>query len=169
MSYSLNPLDVKKVIDAKLKGKPYDKKQFLFYHLNRNYFNVKNDIKFLRHLNGTKYTDNFGRIWEVQSDVKNFFHMPKDNWAGSVLGLTKPYSRKFLLDDNTSGIEGEFEMIIRHDGKRIDALTHESYQETYNFARTRNSIDHKILDIDPHRENSNYSFKQDMGRVNVVE
>lgn len=169
MNYSLNPKDVKQVIDAVLKGLPFDKKQFMYYHLNRNYFNVKNNIKYLTHFRDNTYYDNFGQAWELQSNFKNFFHTPKFDWVGSMLGTNKPYSRKFLLDDTVTGVNGEFEMIIRHDGKRIDALTNETYQETYNFSRTRYASNHKKLDVDPHNENSSYTFRQDMGYVTVNE
>jgi hypothetical protein len=169
MIYSLIPRDVKKVIDSVLADRPYDKEQFLFYHLNRNHFNVKNEIRFLKHLSGKRYVDNFSRTWELQPDLKNFFHMPKGNWAGSMMGLTTPYSRKFLLDDTVSGLEGEFEIIVRYDGKRIDALTHEDYQETYNFARTRDGKSHRKLDVDPHTKNSKYALRQDMGKVLIIE
>lgn len=169
MNYSLNPIEVKKVIDARLKGKPYDNKQFMYYHLMRNVFNVKNEVNTLRYVRERIYVDNLGHYWEEQSVFKNFFHMPKGNWAGSLIGLSTPYSRKFLRDDNASGLDGEFEMIIRHDGKRIDALTQEDYQETYNFGRTRNASIHKLLDVDTHRENPNYLFKQNTGKVAIVE
>jgi hypothetical protein len=82
-----------------------------------------------------------------------------------MAGVSTPYSRKFLRDDNVSGIGGEFEMIIRHDGKRVDALTQETYQETYNFGRTRNFMAHKTLDVDTHNANARYTFKQDMGKT----
>jgi hypothetical protein len=108
-------------------------------------------------------------MWEEVKSNKNFFHMPKLNWAGSIVGITTPYSRKFLLDDIASGLNGEFEMIIRRDGKRIDALTHEDYQETYNYGRTRNGREHKLLDVDPHLENSAYTLRQDMGKVEITD
>ena len=169
MSYTLDPGEVKKVIDNKLSGKPFDKEQFMYYHLHRNHFNVKSEVKSLKHIEGSKFRDNFGFIWEEQSMIKNFFHMPKGNWAGSVMGLSKPYSRKFLRDDTVSGIGGEFEMIIRFDGKRIDALTHGDYQETYNFGKTRNTSEHYALDVEPHRENPNYTFNKNTGSVMIIE
>ena len=95
--------------------------------------------------------------------------MPKGNWVCCNLGICTPYSRKFLLDDEISSIGGEFEMVIRHDGKRIDALTKKEYQETYNFGRTREFSKHKLLDVDPHSNNPNYSFKEDMGNVVITE
>jgi hypothetical protein len=169
MSYSLAPEEVKKVMQARLTSQPYNKAQFEYYHLHRNYFNVKDEVTTLERIGGRKYRDNRGNIWEEQPRLKNFFHMPKGNWLGSLLHLTKPYSRKFLRNDTTSGLGGEFEMIIRHDGKRIDAFVHESYQETYNFAPTRNFKAHKLLDVDTHRSNSRYTFKMDMGRVDILE
>ena len=44
ITYTLNPSEVKQVIDAKLNDRPYNEKQFLYYHLNRNYFNIKKFI-----------------------------------------------------------------------------------------------------------------------------
>ena len=165
MEYSLNPIDVKSVIDAKLNGRPHDEAQFLYYHLCRNHFNVHKEINTLQHVADKKYKYNLGNIWEEVSTAKNFFHMPLSNWAGSIVGISTPYSRKFLRDDNVTGIGGEFEMIIRHDGKRIDALTDVKYQETYNFARTRNFTAHKMMDVDTHTKNGDYTFKQNMGQV----
>lgn len=169
MNYSLEPREVKKLIDAKILGKNYDEKQFLFYHLNRNFFNVKNEVKTLKRIGEKRYIDNLHNVWEEQPVYKNFFHMPKSNWALSILGTQVPYSRKFLRDDNITGIGGEFEMIIRYDGKRIDALVNEGYQETYNFGRTRNFREHKLLDVDTHNKNDNYIFKMDMGKVLIAE
>ncbi len=165
MIYSLEPKEVKKVLDAVLNSKPYDKSQFMYYHLNRNYFNVKSEVRSLTQQDGKKYIDNFGRTWEVQSNLKNYYHMSSLDWLGGMFG--KPYCRKFLLDDAVTGLHGEFEMIIRNDGKRIDALVSAEYQETYNFGRTRNTSEHIKLDVNPHRENSKYSFKQNMGTVVV--
>lgn len=169
MTYSLDAKEVQKVIEAKLKDKPYDKEHFMFYHLHRNYFNVKNEITTLKKIAEKCYKDNLGLIWQELSTAKNYYHMPLSNWIGSIVGASKPYSRKFLRDDNISGIGGEFEIIIRQDGKRIDALTIEEFQETYNFGRTRNFWDHKKLDVDTHNENSKYTFKRDMGKVIITD
>ncbi len=165
MAYSLDPNEVKKVIDKKIKNKPYNRDQFMYYHLNRNHFNVGNEVTRLTQIADKRYKDNLGFEWLEVSVLKNFFHMPKGNWAGSLLGVAEPYSRKFLRDDNISGLGGEFEMIIRKDGKRIDALTHEGYQETYNFGKTRNASIHKLLDVDPHMENNQYTIKKNTGSV----
>lgn len=87
-----------------------------------------------------------------------------------MIRVSLPESRKFLRDDTASGLNGEFEMIIRSsDGKRVDALTHEEYQETYNFGRTRNTTIHKKLDVGTHRKNGKYTFKMDMGKVRIIE
>ena len=171
MLYSLEPKEVKKVITAYLNDKPYDEKQFLFYHLNRNYFNVKGEIKTLKKIVNNKFIDNLQFVWEEQPPLKNFSHMSKFNWAASAFGLAKPETRKFLRDDNVTGVDGEFEIIIRtKDGKRIDALTDESYQETYNYGRTRKTADHKKIDFYTHYlKGSNYSFKMDMGFVKIIE
>ncbi|MCU0449060.1 MAG: hypothetical protein MUC97_04330 [Bernardetiaceae bacterium] len=166
MEYSLEVAEVKKVIDAVRDGKPYDKEQFMFYHRNRNHFNVGAEVTSLTALGGGKYRDNLGQVWEEQSTFKNFFHMGKANWLGSIVGLSSPESKKFLRDDNTSGLGGEFEMIVRmSDGKRIDALTNASYQETYNFGRTRQTGAHKTLDVDPHNQDPNYTVKVNTGTV----
>ena len=147
---------------------PYDHKQFMYYHLNRYKFNVKGDIYTLTAIGNNQYRDNTGLIWQEVHTIKNVYHMPKLNYVTSVAGITKPYSRKFLRDD-TGTIGGEFEMIIKHDGRRIDALTHEKYQETYNFGRTRNTIEHIKLDVDPHKENPNYVVGPTTGRVKIIE
>ncbi|GAB3996090.1 hypothetical protein GCM10028807_37960 [Spirosoma daeguense] len=169
MFYSLDAREVKKVIDKVLAGKPYDEKQFMYYHLNRNYFNVQNEIKTLKKVDEGKYIDNLSHVWTEISTLKNYFHMPFGNWAGSTLGITTAYSRKFVRDDYISGLEGEFEMIIRQDGKRIDALVNAKYQETYNFGRTRLFTPHKKLDVDPHNKNPNYTIRRDTGIVLITE
>ncbi|MFD2563975.1 hypothetical protein [Aquimarina rubra] len=166
MEYSLDPLEVKKVIDAKVNGKEYDEEQFIYYHLNRNLFNVKKEVTTLTHFMANKFRDNRGYLWEEASRFKNWFHTPKSRYFGSLIGM-QPYSRKFLRPDNETGIGGEFEMIIRHDGKRIDALTHEGYQETYNFGPTSNMSLHKLLDVDPHGPHPDYTVKIDTGRVTI--
>jgi len=169
MPYSMIPRDVRPVVEAVIAGRDHAAAQFLYYHLNRNHFNVGREVTTLRRTGGDRFVDNLGNVWEEQSIVANYFHMPLGNWVGSNLGLTAPHSRKFLRDDTVSGLNGEFEMIIRHDGKRIDALTHEGYQETYNFGRTRNFRDHKTLDVDPHNANGNYAFRMDTGSVTITE
>lgn len=172
MKYSLRPGDVIKTLDEISFAyvlKDFTDEQFLFYHVNRNYFNVKSEIKTLTCKKNGEFIDNSGHIWKEVDITKNMFHMPKANYLKSVVGLDKPYSRKFLRDDNISGIGGEFEMIIRYDGKRIDALTNPEYQETYNFGRTRNTLQHILLDIAPHKFNPNYKFRQDMGKVEIIE
>ena len=100
MNYSLDPKDVKKVIDAKLNEKQYDENQFRYYHLHRNYFNLKNEIKTLKRTGEKKYLDNMGHTWDEQHVIKNFYHMPTSNWVASIFHITTPYSRKFLRDDN---------------------------------------------------------------------
>ncbi|WP_405208388.1 hypothetical protein [Aquimarina sp. LLG6339-5] len=166
MEYSLDPLEVKKVIDAKVNGQEFDENQFIYYHLNRNLFNVKKEVTTLTHYMGNKFRDNKGYIWEEAPRFKNWYHTPKSSYFGSLIGM-KPYSRKFLRPDKETGIGGEFEMIIRHDGKRIDALTHEGYQETYNFGPTNNSKLHILLDVDPHGPHPDYTVKIDTGKVTI--
>ena len=121
--YSLNPSVVKQVIEARAVKKQYDHKQFMYYHIHRNQFNVKAEVKKITALGNGRFRDNIGYLWNEQPTWKNFFHMPITNYVGSQLHLAKPYSRKFLRDDNVTGIGGEFEMIIRHDGKRVDSQT----------------------------------------------
>lgn len=165
--YELNPDIVRSVILLKLQSQPYDQNQMMFYHLNRNHFNVKGEVSRLDSIGSSNFRDNFGHVWTELSTLKNFFHMPKGNYVMSLLGITTPYSRKFIRDDDVSGVFGEFEMIIRHDGKRVDGLTHLEYQETYNFGRTRNFSEHKALDVDTHNANSNYEIKADMGWTKI--
>ena len=183
--FSLYPAEVKKVIDSIINGMPYDKEQFLYYHLYRNHFNVKNEVTTLTRKPGfieslfvfKKYIDNKEREWEEMPVIGNKYHMPDSNWKRALIGIDIPYSRKFLLDDRETGIGGEFEMIIRYDGKRMDALLEPEYQETYNFGRSRNFLPlihdnparHKKLDIDPHNLNKDYTFKKDMGYVKIIE
>ena len=76
MQYSLNPIEVKKVIDAVAKGLPYDYNQFMYYHLNRNHFNVGNEVTSLTEMTGGRFLDNAGNAWTEVSTLKNFFHMP---------------------------------------------------------------------------------------------
>ena len=161
--------EVRRVMDEVLTGQTFDRKAFEYYHLHRNYFNVKNEVTILAEIGNAQFRDNLGFIWTEVSTMKNFFHMPKTNWVGSMIGVSEPYSRKFLRDDTTSGLNGEFEMIIRtSDGKRIDGITHAGYQETYNFGRTRNFTEHKALDVDPHTNNPNYQIKIDNGYIRII-
>lgn len=168
MDYSLNRADVRRVIDALLQGRDYDADQFMYYHLNRNHFNVKDEVKTLTLVKDNVYKDNLGNQWTELGTMKNWFHMPKSNWLSSMVFGSVPYSRKFLRPDK-SILGGEFEMIIRHDGKRIDALTHADYQETYNFASASEFWNHKKLDVDTHSENPRYTFKKNMGKVKIIE
>ena len=173
MDYSLNHLEVKRVIDLALNDdKVLNGPQFLYYHLNRNEFNVKDDITKLKGIGYSRYVDNKGRRWRELPTYFNKYHMPKEEYDKTKMPFnTLPkYSRKFVSDDDVSGIGGEFEMIIRTDGKRIDALTNAEYQETYNFARTLfHPINHDTLDVKPHFKNSNYAFKKNMGYVEIIE
>lgn len=169
MSYSLLPQDIRQVLDAKLGGQPYDQAQLLYYHLNRNYFNVKSEVTTLRAIGQGRYIDNLNHIWNEAASWRNYYHMPLVSWIGSSLGISTPFSRKFLRDDNLSGLRGEFEMIIRHDGKRIDALVDPSYQETYNYGRTIDSSAHTALDVRTHNANPNYVSQGDMGKVTITE
>lgn len=166
---TLNPIEIKKLLDDVMQGRPFNEEQLMHYHLNRNHFNVGSEVTRLDGIGDKRYRDNLGNIWTAVIGLKNWYHMPGVNYVMSNLGIRTPYSRKFLRDDNVSGLGGEFEMIIRHDGKRIDALTHESYQETYNFGRTQDWSRHKILDVNTHGRNPNYSIKVDTGRVIINE
>ncbi|MRI00644.1 hypothetical protein GH721_08915 [Kriegella sp. EG-1] len=42
--YPLNPQIVRNVMDTIRLSKPYDEKQFEYYHLNRNIFNVGAEV-----------------------------------------------------------------------------------------------------------------------------
>ncbi|MEZ0538294.1 type VI secretion system tube protein TssD [Fibrella arboris] len=185
--YSMDPKEVKRVIDAKLKGEPYNEEQFLYYHLNRNKFNVGNEVTELRKVGETrvmgygKFEDNLGRTWIELPKKFNQYHMSKEDFENNE---DPPYSRKFVCDDEVSGVGGEFEMIVRKDNKRIDSETEPNYQETYNFGRTMNFLDnaelswsgerkysnkHFKLDVDPHEKNSNYSSNGDTGSIRIIE
>lgn len=170
MNYPLEKVEVKRVIDLILAGKKYDKEQFKFYHLNRNYFNVKREITKLTAIGGDKFLDDETNTWRELPTFKNVYHMPKLQWVRGVLG-GKKYSRKFLRDDK-SILGGEFEIIVRYDKKRIDALTEPEYQETYNFGKTRGLFDspeHEKLDMEPHGDYKNYVSVGDMGSVTIIE
>ncbi len=168
MSYPLDFTTVKTVIDAVLTGQSFNQAQFEFYHLNRNFFNVRTEVTTLTDIGNSQYEDNMGFVWTEQSTFKNFFHMDKGNWLGSLVGVSEPQSRKFLRDD-PSPLGGEFEMIIRtSDGKRIDAVTNVNYQETYNFGRTRMTGAHKRLDVDTHNANGAYVGQGNMGSVRFM-
>jgi hypothetical protein len=166
--YSLDPNEVKKLIDLKLANKKYSEEQFIFYHLNRNYFNVKNEISSLKAIGDGMFLDNQGQKWREESTIKNFFHMPKTDYIKGIVGWGKLYSRKFLRDDN-SILKGEFEIIIMYNGKRIDADTNKEYQETYNFARTRDFWDHKKLDVEPHEKFKDYTSFGNKGYVKIID
>jgi len=170
MKYTRDEIEIRKVLDNKLNGKPFNEDQFLDYHLNRNEFNVQNTIITLtKNIFWGYYVDDCGKKWMELPTIMNKYHMPKENWEKSIMYLAKPDSRKFIRNDG-SKIGGQFEIIIQHDGKRIDANTDAKFQETYNFGRTiSHPWAHKILDIDPHFKNPNYTFKKDMGSVTIIE
>ena len=157
MNYSLDPGEVKKFLDAIVTGKEYNMERFGFYHLNRNHFNVKNTVGFLKAVGDNKFKDKAGAIWEEQPFEKNTFHMPlydSIQRVGKKLpyigGKEKqPYSRKFLRDD-PSPLQGEFELVIRRDEKRIGGDLSCRMQETYNYGRTRDTGRHALLDVSPH-------------------
>ncbi len=148
---------------------PWYSDEFMFYHLNRNHFNIKNEVTSLTRTSGSAFLDNLGNLWYETAAKKNFFHMPALNYIKSQAGLEKAYSRKFLRDDTVTGLGGEFEIIIRKDGKRIDALTSDDFQETYNFGRTRDAARHTRLDILPHALNADYVVKRNNGWVKIIE
>ena len=109
--YPFQPNIVRQIMLDRLAGRPYDFQQFMYYHLYRNRFNVKGEIHQLRAIGQNRYRDNLGHTWEEQATWKNYFHMPFGNYVGSNLGLTTPYSRKFLRDDNETGVGGELSLI----------------------------------------------------------
>lgn len=166
MSYSLDLVEVKRVIDLKWEGKKFDEKQFEYYHLNRNHFNVKNGIVSLREIGTNKFIDIKGNIWEEQPAYKNVFHMTPYEMVTSG----KP--RKFLRDD-PSILGGEFEIIIRADGTRITGDVSCRLQETYNFGRTRDTEKHKQLDVTPHLWNGmvtcNYTSYGALEPVKIID
>jgi hypothetical protein len=157
---------VRKIIEKVLITKEYDE-EFMHFHKNRNQFN-SGKIESLSYIENNEFRDNYGHIWHEVSTIKNYFHMPKTEYVKSLLlfGFNKPYSRKFLRDDNGI-LKGEYEMIIGQDGKRIDAITSPDYQETYNFGRTSKTNEHYILDVKSHNMDSKYEFKRDMGYVKI--
>lgn len=165
-NYSLDPMEVKRVIELKLAGKEYDEEQFKFYHLNRNHFNVKNNVVALTAIGGDKFIDINGNIWEEQSAIKNLFHMTPDE----MVMPRKP--RKFLRDDN-SLLGGEFEIVIRPDETRITGNVSCRLQETYNFGRTREIGKHKTLDVTPHFWDGlftcNYKSFEKMDSIRIID
>lgn len=189
--YSLQPDEVKRIVEAKYQWetgsaswyefwagadnrvKPYKEDQWLYYHLHRNFFNVKSEIKTLKKIGNREYRDNLGRIWTEISTFKNLYHMPLSNYIGSQIPLvgSTPYSRKFLSpDDRSDGAGGEFEMIIRNDGRRITSDVNAEYQETYNYGRTNDGTNrHAILDVYSHQANPNYTYHAKNGSVTISE
>lgn len=141
--YTLDPVEVRKIMDLKSSGMKYNEEQFRYYHLNRNHFNVKNDIGFLRAIGNNKFIDIQKNIWEEQPVEKNLFHMT----FKEMLISEKP--RKFLRDDHTT-LGGEFEIVIRKNKIRITGDISCRLQETYNFGRTRDTAKHMALDVWPH-------------------
>ena len=93
-THSLLPNNVKTVIDAKIKGLPVDEQQFMFYHLNRNKFNVKNEVTSLKSIGGSRFRDNLGFVWEEQS-ITSMEYQETYNF-----GRTRNFSQHKALDVN---------------------------------------------------------------------
>ncbi len=135
--------------------------------MHRNYFNFKYELKTLTKTKGIwKYVDNAGKIWTELPTIGNKFHMPEEEYNfKTISGLKRPWSRKFLRDDNESGIGGEFELIIRHDNV---AITEGKYLATYNFGRTRDIRRHRILDVNPHTDDTFYYYQQPNEKTIII-
>lgn len=167
MAYTGTIGEARKLLDDILANRPYDNELFMELHLSRNQYNIGTVYSLHELANGT-FRDNCGRIWTRVSSLKNKFHQPLGTWIGSSLGLATPYSYKFLSPDIESGLGGEYEMIIRvSDNKRLDAVAHMDWQETYNFGPTAQFWNHKKLDVDPHGVNPNYNFLAERGYTSV--
>ena len=171
MAFTKDPEAHRALIDAVYSDEPYDADAWLELHLNRNEYNVGH-VPQLTHSFGRWWTDSAGRTWTEVPVFMNKYHMSDEDFrrAMNPLNGEEPYSRKFLARDHETGLEGEFEMIIRSsDRKRIDALTHEIYQETYNFGPTLSSpLRHAKLDIDPHTElGGDYAVRTDRGYTRI--
>lgn len=170
MAYSGSNSDARKLLDAILAGREYDEAEWLELHLSRNIYNVGYVASLTEQADGS-YLDPLGRRWRRVGALGNVYHSSWGNAIGSSLGLVTPFSMKFLCPDDQSGLEGEYEIIVRtSDGARLTARNDAVRQETYNFGRTENFWQHKKLDMDPHGDNGGYYGVSDhVGNTRVVE
>jgi len=139
--------------------------EFLYYHKNRNGFNVSGVNWLKANLSNLtsgqhRYTDNHGRVW-IEERIGIKYHVPAENWPSDAFRDVKNrYARKFLLMDNLPGWHGaSSEMIIHQSGSRI---VRGPYMETYNYGVSGfmstfnpgwvgNVGPHKLFDVDPHK------------------
>ena len=145
------------------------KDKFMFYHVNRNFFNKETaGVTLLKRKNSdsSNFIDNNNRIWTEVHTAKNMFHMPIANYAKSLIGMEKPLTRKFLSADEDLG---EYEMIIGRDGRRIGADINPKEQETYNFGKTQDAMMHILLDMTPHFAEGDYVSHYTSGMVNIID
>lgn len=155
-----------------------DKEKFEILHFQRNYYNTDaNAVSSLRQIYYSSwYEDNSGKKWFLLPSIMNKYHMPEDEYTtGVLLGISKPWSRKFVRWDNKPW-GGEFELIVKGNGEVLNGASeaHGTYLGTYNYGKTANGLKHKYLDINPHLELAHkmhsYSASSDTeGSVNVIE
>lgn len=132
------------------------------WHVKRNKHN-KLPVGNLKQVKGDTYQDEEGLTWELQPQIKNKFHQPKQ--ASEM--IESPYTNidpppafdkknpnlKFLCKDDRGG---SYEAILQPDGKY---LTTGSKQGTYNYSNPSGffgSLKHFFLDVLPHFFNSKY-------------
>lgn len=153
--------------------------EFLFYHKNRNYFNIlydKDETKKpqLMRLVETKqkkiFKDNLGRIWqELTGGI--IYHRPFKTFSDKLDYLSdfrksrkERFCRKFISVDEYAIEAGyaegsEFELIIRYGKRLIDG----PYMETYNFGRSNLTSTlvglHGKFDVEPHKKTGAYESK----------
>ena len=156
--------------------------KFIYYHLNRNYFNDKYaqneqerpSLKELWQITDKTFEDNLNRIW-VEETVGIIYHRPFDKFSEKTQYISdlfrersKRYCRKFVSRDEYVAAEGydggcEFELIIRHNQR----MTGGPFMETYNFGGSATlglvgSINstkfglHGKFDVDPHKKYNRY-------------
>ena len=173
MAFVLDPAAHRELINAVWNDEEFDAAAWAELHLARNEYNVKH-VNRLTHTFGRWFTDERGRRWMEVPVRMNQYHMSPEDFAEATRWINPepPYSRKFLANDHETGLGGQFEMIIRtEDNKRIDALTHEGFQETYNFGHTISSWRrHLALDVNPHKDiGGNYAVRHDRGYTRIHE
>jgi len=153
--YDLNDtVKIKLFLDDYMTSAEPNHEEFQYYHLNRNYFNYYTSLQMTLNQIGhsNQYQSEGHGIWTELAGHLNFFHMPLGHDVLSISGITKPWSRKFVRDDNDTGIGGEYELIVKNKALlNPDSEKYGKYQATYNFGRTANTSRHYKLDVEPHK------------------
>ena len=135
------------------------------YHTERNKHNVLPE-GLLTPSGDKEYTDEAGRIWLLEPQIKNTFHQPdiavpavKDPYPNVVEGLKydpETPNYKFLSEQEEGS--GSYEAILQPDGTY---LTEGPKQGTFNYGHPIGlwgMVKHTILDVIPHFFNKEYSI-----------